>query len=84
MNARLTQTLNAQRATLQIEPIHKLVDPVRAYADHISANKGEPFDVVTIPKGSSAYQMGYRFVSIPRSELAYFIANGSTDTKASA
>jgi hypothetical protein len=73
----LHQTLKRQRATLQVEPIHAQADPVRAYAKQIAALKGEPFIVITIPEGSAAYRMGYRFASIPVSELDYYLANGS-------
>ena len=74
----LTQTLRAQRASLVVDPIHADYAPVVAYAKQIAALKGEPFDVVTIPEGSAAYRMGYRFVSIPRTELDYYLANGAT------
>jgi hypothetical protein len=81
MQIELTKTLKRQRAAMQVEPIHAQVGPVRAYAKQIAALKGEPFSVVTVPEGSAAYGMGYRFVSIPDSELPHYLANGATRTK---
>ena len=78
MQAEMTKTLKRQRAALQVEPIHAQSEPVRAYAKQIAELKGEPFSVVTIPEGSSAHRMGYRFVSIPDDELPHYLANGST------
>ena len=77
MEIELTKTLKRQRATMLVEPIHQTIEPVRAYARQIAEQKGEPFSVVTIPEGSKAYQMGYRFVSIPNDELGYYLENGS-------
>lgn len=77
MQATITKTLKRQRESLQVEPIHARPEPVRAYADQIAAMKGEPFSVVTIPEGSAAYRMGYRFVSIPNTELRHYLANGA-------
>lgn len=78
MQAEMTKTLKRQRAALQVEPIHSQAEPVRAYAKQIAEMKGEPFSVVTIPDGSTAHRMGYRFVSIPDSELAHYLAAGAT------
>ena len=80
----LAQTLRAQRASLVVDPIHAEYAPVSAYAKQIAAIKEAPFDVVTIPKGSAAYSMGYRFVSIPHTELDYYLANGATKTTGAA
>lgn len=73
----LTATLKNQRDTLVIEPIHATVEPVRAYAVQIASAKGEPFSVVEIPEGSTAYGMGYRFASIPDAELDHYLASGA-------
>lgn len=73
----LTVTLKKQRDALLVEPIHATVEPVRAYAEQIAKVKGEPFSVVEIPEGTSAYGMGYRFVSIPNTELDHYLANGA-------
>lgn len=73
----LTKTLQRQRAVLSIEPIHADLAPVQAYAKRISEETGEPHSVVTIPEGSAAYHMTYRFVSIPDTELDYYLANGA-------
>lgn len=51
--------------------------PLRAYARQIAKLKGEAFSVVTIPEGASAHRMGYRFVSIPDTELPYYLGNGA-------
>jgi hypothetical protein len=77
MQVELTKSLKRQRAALQVEPIHAQAAPVRAYAKQIAELKGEPFSVVTIPDGSAAHRMGYRFVSIPDSELPHYLANGA-------
>lgn len=60
-----------------IASIHKAVEPVRAYAKQLSEIKGEPHSVITIPAGSAAHNMGYRFVSIPDAELPEYIAGGA-------
>lgn len=77
MQAALKQTLRHQRNALEIEPIHAELAPVQEYAKHISELKGEPFSVVTIPKGTAAYGLGCRFVSIPDTELDYYLSNGA-------
>ena len=77
MHVEMTKTLKRQREALQVEPIHAQVEPVRAYAKQIAARKGEPFSVVKIPAGSTAYGMGYRFASIPNSELPYYLESGA-------
>lgn len=73
----LTETLRKQRGELLVEPIHATVEPVRAYAVQIAAIKGEPFSVVEIPEGSTAYGMGFRFASIPNTELDHYLASGA-------
>ena len=78
MHAKLKETLQKQRLALLVEPIHATVEPVRAYAKQIAEIKGEPFSVVSIPEGSSAYEMGYRFVSIPNTELEHYTSNGAS------
>jgi hypothetical protein len=77
MQVELTKSLKRQRAALQVAPIHAQAEPVRAYAKQIAELKGEPFSVVTIPAGAAAHRMGYRFVSIPDSELPHYLANGA-------
>ena len=77
MQAALKQTLRHQRNALEIEPIHAELAPVQAYAKHIGELKGEPFSVVTIPEGTAAHGMGFRFVSIPDTELEYYLNNGA-------
>jgi hypothetical protein len=69
----LKKSPQRQRAA---EAIHASVEPVRAYVAHISDLKGEPFYVVTIPQGTAAYQMGYRYVSVSGDELDDYLANG--------
>lgn len=74
----LTATLKKQRDALLVEPIHATVEPVRAYAEQIAKVKCEPFSVVSIPEGSAAYGMGYRFISIPNTELEDYLSNGAS------
>lgn len=74
----LPATLRRQRAALQVEPIHATLEPVKAYAAQLAALKGTPFHVVTIPAGSAAHGMGYRFASVPDDELPHYLANGAT------
>lgn len=74
----IMKTLKQQRDVLQVEPIHATIEPVRAYATQIAGIKGEPFSVVEIPEGSTAYGMGYRFASIPNSELDHYLASGAS------
>lgn len=64
----------------KVAPIHEKLGPVRAYAKLIAAEKAEPFDVVEIPVGSSAWSMGYRFVSIQRTERDYYLSHGAKAT----
>jgi hypothetical protein len=78
MQQTIARTVQRQRRALQVEPIHTTLAPVRAYAAQIAALKGEAHCVVTIPAGSAAHCMGYRFVSIPESEAAHYLANGAT------
>lgn len=75
---KLCATLKNQRSALLVEPLHKAVEPVRAYAKQIATLKGEPFSVIAIPEGSTAYIMGYRYASIPNTELEDYLANGAT------
>ena len=63
---------------MNIEPIHAKRAPVVAYAQQLADFKGEPYSVVTIPEGSAAHRMGYRFVSIPNTELLHYLKNGAT------
>ena len=77
MQTELTKTLKRQRAALQVEPVHASLAPVKAYAAQIGELKKEPFMVVTIPEGSAAHRMGYRFVSIPAAELPYYLERGA-------
>ena len=65
------------RTSVVAEAIHETAGPVFAYAKEIEELKGEPFKVVTIPEGSAAFMMGYRFVSIPETELEHYLANGA-------
>lgn len=77
VNVTMTKTLQRQRAAAAVGPIHATLPPVQAYVRYISELKGEKFHAVTIPEGSAAHRMGYRFVSIPDAELAYYLANGA-------
>lgn len=77
MQQALTKTLRRQREVALVEPIHATLAPVLAYVKYISDLKGEPFHAVTIPEGSAAYNMGYRYVSIPGDELQHYLANGA-------
>lgn len=74
----ITTTGKRQRAAAAIDPIHAELEPVRRYAQWISQLKKEPHLVVSIPEGTAAYGMGYRFVSIPESERSHYLGNGAT------
>jgi len=78
INTAITKTLKRQRQDESIAPIHASIAPVKAYAEYITGKKKEPHHVVTIPEGTAAYGMGYRFVSIPFDELQYYLANGAS------
>jgi hypothetical protein len=73
----LAATLKKQRDALVVEPIHATLEPVRAYAAQIASVTGQPFSVVEIPDHSAAYQMGYRYVSIPDAELNDYLSQGA-------
>ena len=78
MHKELTKTLKRQRATAAVEPIHTDLQPVLAYVQYISDLTDAPHRAMTIPEGTAAYGMGYRFVSIPLDEVDYYCANGAT------
>jgi hypothetical protein len=78
MQKELTKTLKRQRLTAVVEPIHAYLQPVLNYVKYISDLTGAPHRAVTIPEGTAAYGMGFRFVSIPLDEIEYYIANGAT------
>jgi hypothetical protein len=73
----MIHTLRRQRETLEVDPIHARIEPVRAYAKQIAEMTGEPFSVMTIPEGSTAHSMGYRYVSIPDDEQHFYLAHGA-------
>ena len=73
----ITTTGKRQRAGAAIDPIHAELEPVRRYAQWISQLKKEPH-LVSIPEGTAAYGMGYRFVSILESERSHYLGNGAT------
>jgi len=70
--------MNTVKRTAAVEPIHANLPPVQAYVKYISDLTGAPHRAVTIPDGTAAYSMGYRFVSVPLSEVDYYVANGAT------
>lgn len=74
----IKDTISQLRSAMQIEPIHADLTPVKSYAREITNLKSEQFSVVSVPKGTAAHGMGYRFVCIPNSELDYYISNGAT------
>lgn len=78
MAAELTRTLKAQRAVVVVEPIHAELAPVLAYIAHIAGITGKKHHAVTIPEGTTAHACGYRYVSIPGEELAYYLDNGAS------
>jgi hypothetical protein len=63
---------------MDMRAIHETAAPVHAYVKHISELTGGSFSVVTVPPDSAAYNMGYRFVSIPDDELPHYLAHGAT------
>lgn len=73
----ITKTVKRQRVEAAIDPIHAELEPVRRYAEWVSQLKKEPYLVVSVPEGTAAYGMGYRFVSIPESERGHYLANGA-------
>ena len=77
MNTELINTIKRQRATAAVEPVHANLQPVLNYVKYIS-NLGVKHRALTIPEGTAAYGMGYRFVSVPIDEVDYYLANGAT------
>lgn len=63
---------------IQPEPIHATVPPVAAYAEFASKTLGKTFHVITIPEGSTAHQMGYRYASVSDEELPDYLRGGAT------
>lgn len=59
-------------------PIHALAQPVVAYAKQIGHFTNTKYSVVSIPEGSRAHQLGYRFLSVKACNLPQCIADGAT------
>jgi hypothetical protein len=66
------------KTKMTMEPIHAEVAPVQTYAAWISQLKSGVWRVVTVPGGSRAYEMGYRYVAIQEEEVPHYLENGST------
>lgn len=58
--------------------IHAKKEHVIAYRNEFLKPLGLDHAVVTVPAGSAAYHMGYRFTTCARDELADYIAGGAT------
>lgn len=54
------------------------VAPVRAYAADLCKITGKTHHVITIPNGSQAFDMGYRYTTCPDDELDYYVQHGAT------
>jgi len=76
MHKKLTNTVKRQRAVAAVEPIHANLQPVLNYVKYIS-DLGVNHRALTIPEGTAAHGMGYRFVSVPLNEVEYYVANGA-------
>lgn len=59
------------------DSIHAQVEPVKAYAQELANHHKAARHVISIPEGSRAYLMGYRYVSIDDEELQGYIAGGA-------
>jgi hypothetical protein len=64
---------------MKAEPIAATLPPVLAYVDRISELTGTSHRAITIPTGTAAHHMGYRFVSVSLDELDHYLANGATE-----
>ena len=64
---------------MKAEPIAATLPPVLTYVDRISELTGTSHRAVTIPTGTAAHSMGYRFVSVSLDELDHYLANGATE-----
>ncbi len=63
---------------VQAEAIHATLPPVRAWAVYLAKLKAKRYHVVTIPEGTRAHKMGYRYVTIDDTELPYYLEHGAT------
>ena len=59
------------------DSIHADRAPVAAWAAEL-ARMGKDLVVITVPPGSAAYAMGYRFTTCARDELPDYLAGGAT------
>ena len=80
----LQKTLATQRLLLTVAPIHRQSAPVELYAAQISQVTGRLHTVICIPTGTAAHACGYRFASIPDTELEDYLANGATQHRVQA
>lgn len=58
--------------------VHVEADPVRAYVAELGKITGKTHHVITIPAGSPAYEMGYRYTTCPADELDNYMEHGAT------
>lgn len=52
--------------------------PVERYAAALTKLKKVQHHVMSIPKGSAAWWLGYRYVSVPADEVAFYQSKGAT------
>lgn len=66
-------------ARQQVYPasIHESQAHVELYAEQLHRDFGKDHVVISVPKGSAAYHMGYRWTTCPRAELPDYIAGGA-------
>lgn len=68
----------ARKPSVSPDPLSAELAPVQRYAEHIHAVTGKTHIVITIPEGTQAHSMGYRFATCEESELPYYTERGAT------
>lgn len=67
-----------ERKMNPLHSIHANVAPVRTYAADLGKLTGKTHHIITIPAGSNAYEMGYRYTTCLDDELDYYVQHGAT------
>lgn len=67
-----------RKPSVSPDPMSAEVAPVQRYAEHIHAVTGKRHIVITIPEGTQAHSMGYRFATCEEGELSYYVERGAT------
>lgn len=59
------------------EPCHATEAPVRAYCTELANLHQTPWHVVTVPEGSMAWSLGYRYASVSNADHQSYLDGGA-------